>query len=169
MTRKMPAQKPGTSNQVVQTPPEFIRAVETMFGPMAYDLAALKSNRVTEDYYGPDHPIESRRDSLTATWPKVSNCWLNPPYNKIGPWADKCADARSEDHSETLHIFMLVPASVGSKWFDLNVTHFADVYSIGRLTFVGHKNPYPKDLLLCHYWFLGGNKFERWDWNWKRK
>ena len=34
----------------------------------------------------------------------------------------------------------------------------------GRLTFEGHTQPYPKDLILARYHRGGGNDFDCWDW-----
>jgi hypothetical protein len=36
MTRKMPRQKPGRSQQVVGTPPELMEAVVGLYGPMVW-------------------------------------------------------------------------------------------------------------------------------------
>jgi hypothetical protein len=56
--------------------------------------------------------------------------------------------------------FLLVPASIGSNWFEQAVWPYADTYSIGRLVFdncfdrkTGKlvRTAYPKDLILGHY------------------
>lgn len=160
--RRMPAQKPGKSEQAVCTPPEFLSAVVNMFGDLDFDLAALETNRVYGlPYFGPDHPAEECRDGLAATWPYQGLAWCNPPFGNIQPWAETCARVST---LTALHTLMLVPASVGANWYRDYVAPFADVYSIGRLTFVGHSNPTPKDLILCHYWRLGGQKFTHWAW-----
>jgi len=163
MSRKMPEQKPGKSEQVVRTPFEFIDAVVNMFDGISVDLAALASNAHTQNYFGPDHVDESRRDSLIAKWPRGTSCWLNPPYANIARWVEKCAAhvATSTPHTE---IFVLVPASVGANWYRDHVQPFADVYSVGRMKFVGHEDVYPKDLILAHYWKPGGYKFRHWKW-----
>jgi len=53
----------GSSKQDYATPRSFIAAVEKRFGPLSWDLAAHRENKVTgrdglgrEDYFGPDHP-----------------------------------------------------------------------------------------------------------------
>lgn len=162
MTRKMPKQRPGESEQVVQTPPEFIAAVERVFGRLDYDFAALSTNRVNDlPYFGPDHPDESYRDGVAALWPEDGIGWLNPEFSDIHPWAYKCY---GETMFSSLHVLMLVPASVGANWYRDWVQPYADVYSVGRMKFVGHKHLYPKDLILCHYWKLGGGKFKHWEW-----
>jgi len=163
MSRKMPEQKPGKSEQVVRTPFEFIDAVVNMFGGFEYDLAALSTNAVGAYYFGPDHRFEYQRDSLEATWPHGVNCWLNPPYANITPWVKKSAIHVVKASLRT-SIFLLVPASVGANWYRDWVQPFADVYSVGRMKFVGHEDVYPKDLILAHYWKLGGYKFRHWKW-----
>lgn len=165
--RKMPKQKPGTSEQTVETPPEFIAAVELMFGHLGWDLAALKSNSKAICYLGPDHDEcnAQLRDSLQVNWSALCGRhgvnWLNPPFSHIAPWAAKCAYHAAINGTQVL---MLVPASIGSNWYETWVAPNADVYSVGRMKFVGHDHLYPKDLILAHFWKLGGNKLKRWRW-----
>ena len=165
MPRKMPKQQPGTSEQTVGTPQVFIDAVERDFGPLWWDLAAVSTNKKAPRYLGPDQEYIPHRDSLTVQWStlnvKYANNWLNPPFSKIGPWARKCA---IETRVYPMRICMLVPASIGANWYDQWVTPFADVYSVGRMKFEGHGQGYPKDLILAHYWKLGGHKLKRWRW-----
>jgi len=168
VARKAPAQKPGTSEQVVGTPLDFIRAVHREFGSLSWDLAALSTNQKASGWYlGPDAISEKYRDSLTVDWSTLEpyaegRCyWLNPPFANITPWAKKCAHHASVDGVQVL---MLVPASIGANWYDEWVTPFADVYSVGRMVFEGSTQPYPKDLILAHYWKLGGHKLKRWRW-----
>lgn len=152
MTRKMPAQKPGTSFQAYGTPRPFLDAVDRRFGPIVWDLAANAGNSVCGDrFFGPG----SRwgEDSLERAWdwlPGVRTgedlIWLNPPFSRIGPWARKCED----EATYGARILMLVPAAVGSNWFAKYVERSALVLPIRpRLAFVGQTDPYPKDLMLC--------------------
>jgi phage N-6-adenine-methyltransferase len=155
--RFMPEQKPGRSAQEVGTPRAFLDAVEKRFGPLKWDLAADESNHVTERWFGPGAPGE---DSLTCSWwmcpPGL--LWLNPPYGNIGPWAAKCASI-VDPH----RIAFLVPASVGSNWFAEHVDGKALVLFLRpRLTFVGHTQSYPKDLILAVYGEKPG--YECWRW-----
>ena len=174
MSRKMPEQKPGKSEQVVRTPRAFTAAVELTFGALSCDLAACADNVVHlsglehlettyGDWFGPDNIDPSRRDSLTAEWPGEGQAWLNPPFGMIGKFAKKCA-RECAGGSKDMHILMLVPASVGANWYRDHVQPFADVYSVGRMKFVGHEDVYPKDLILAHYWKPGGYKFRHWKW-----
>lgn len=139
----MPAQKPGRSEQAVQTPPEFLSAVQERFGDFGVDLAASNDNAVAPLFIGPE------ADALAdhVPWHLYDGlCWLNPPYANITPWAEKAALSALLGAS----IAMLVPASVGAKWFNLWVRPNAYVLELTpRLTFVGHKSAYPKDLILA--------------------
>lgn len=168
--RKMPRQKPGNSVQSVGTPPEFLRAVEQRFGELRWDLAADETNHVTPEWSGPGSP--SQPDSLAGVWRELPPglLWLNPPYGNIAPWAEKCSRWRFGDYgnSRQQRIAFLVPASVGANWFAEHVDGKAFVLFLRpRLTFVGHKDPYPKDLMLAVYG--EGPGYECWRWSAARR
>jgi DNA N-6-adenine-methyltransferase (Dam) len=183
VSRKMPAQRPGSSEQDVRTPPEFLAAVVKRLGPIAWDVAATKENAVAARFLGPGSP--HAENALAASWtslgralvPKVEAAhaprgladwlpiepapilWLNPPYGDIRPWAERASLSRDRG----LRLAMLVPASVGANWFSDFVHERARVLALHpKLTFVGHKAAYPKDLILCVYGETPG--FECWRW-----
>lgn len=138
----------GTSVQEVGTPPEFLRSVERLLGqPIKWDLACNYDNCVVHESNG--YTVEDT-DSLTKLWPTGEGIgsglsWLNPPFKRITPWAAKCSESKGP-------IAMLVPASVGANWFWDYVMGHAHVFPIyPRLQFVGHEDPFPKDLMLCVY------------------
>lgn len=150
----MPKQKPGRSEQSVQTPTEFMAKVAKKFGKPVWDLAADEKNTQCGDCY-----FDENNDSLKQDWSRLSYewnytqdghfgdapFWLNPPYKKIRPWVKKAVESDAR-------ILVLVPASVGSNWWrdhvhDQCLVHFLN----GRITFVGHKAPFPKDLALLEY------------------
>lgn len=163
--RVMPKQKPGRSVQEVGTPYEFLAAVQNRFGAIVWDLAADASNHVVDDWSGPGSVKQP--DSLAGAWWALPPglLWLNPPYANIADWAAKCARARAEGHgnSKTHRIALLVPASVGTNWFADHVAEKALVLFLRpRLTFVGHRDPYPKDLMLAVYGERPG--YECWRW-----
>jgi phage N-6-adenine-methyltransferase len=159
VTRSMPAQKPGRSEQVVETPEAFIKAVKTRLGVpnFAWDLAASKENAKAPAYW------TEKDDSLSRPWSPIFGwSWLNPPYSDITPWVKKCW----EEAQRGSQIACLVPASVGSNWWATYVHDKAYVTFLnGRITFVGHDSPYPKDLALLLYTpFLDGGSCV---WKWK--
>ena len=167
--RVMPAQKPHRSVQVVETPWDFIDAVEKRFGKITFDLAATYDNcKVRESnyrnkgycHYGPGSPLAE--DALKQNWGKLKgNLWLNPEFGEIKSWAAKC-DATPRVVGR--NILFLIPASVGSNWWAEFVDRKARVlFTSPRLTFVSHKSPYPKDLGLCVYG-AGPAGYECWRW-----
>lgn len=158
--RTMPRQKPHCSKQDYGTPRVLLDAVERRYGKLVLDLAARGDNAVCDAFITPE------RDSLKVDWEReyhmlVPNrvetlpfAWLNPPFSNIAAWAEKCAEA-------SFPILMLVPASIGSNWFGEWVLPHAKVIGLApRITFVGAKDPYPKDCMLCEY---GGQGFEQWN------
>lgn len=160
----------GQSRQDYQTPPEFLAAVKSQFGTIGWDLAAHAGNHVVPDYYGPGGAVE---DSLSVNWNMLTTVrtehghpiglgWCNPPYDNIKRWVKKAAESR------LTHLVMLVPTSTGV-YFREYVHNIADVYFLTpRLTFVGEKDPYPKDLMLLHYypepWRIRAQRHFCWDW-----
>ena len=79
----------------------------------------------------------------------------------ISPWAEK---AWTEAQNGA-HVAMLVPASTGSNWWRTHVDGKAYITFLnGRVTFVGHSSPYPKDLALLLYapFLSGGSTVWRW-------
>lgn len=151
--------KRGKSRQDQGTPWDFIRAVERRYGPIAFDLAASDDNAKADRWFTP------KDDALVQCWHRIPEVhdealrWLNPPFARIGPWAEKCA------HESALgcRVAFLVPAGVGSEWFAEHVHGKALVRPLRpRLIFEGEKDPYPKDLILCLYGERPG--FEPWRW-----
>lgn len=149
------------SETSVSTPDEFMNAVESRFGRIDFDLAADAVNSKAWSWY------DEQEDSLIQSWDELHhgtvdgpyhNLWLNPPYDDISPWVKKCSE-----YSGASTILTLIPASVGSNWFRDYIHNKSLVIALnGRIKFVGHMHPYPKDLMLCVYGVTPG--FEVWDW-----
>lgn len=157
----MPRQKPGRSKQTYSTPWKFIRAVESRFGPLDFDLAASPTNAKAVRFF------TRRQNALKRVWqPSDFRFWLNPPYGHIMPWAAKCADT-ARTLSPSGSILLLVPASVCSQWFIQHVWGKATVNLLApRLCFI-RDEPYPKDLILCVYRRRKprlDQQFVYWDW-----
>jgi phage N-6-adenine-methyltransferase len=160
ITRTGPGISRGASKQDYGTPLAFLEAVVKRFGVIKADLAASHENRVVTDFYG-----ESEAGgSLVQPWAKdhtTGNLWLNPPYGDIAKWAEKC---RKESKLRCGLILLLVPASIGAKWFADDVKSHAMVLALTpRLTFAGCTTPYPKDCILAVYGY-GFRGFDVWDW-----
>jgi phage N-6-adenine-methyltransferase len=160
----------GSSKQDYSTPVVFLAAVRERFGinRFAFDLAATVENARCEHFFGdPDRSHVSIRcdalDALAQDWRQLrGDLWLNPPFDRIAPWAAKCAISTIWSFIPPRRIFFLVPAAVGANWWRDSVHEKALVLFLnGRLSFDG-KNAYPKDCALCCYGFEPG--YECWNW-----
>lgn len=162
--RVVPKQKPGLSRQDYATPWDFIFALAKRFGPMKVDLASSKEHAKCSDY------ITKEEDSFSVDWIRrigSKNAFLNPPFSDITPWAKKCAEFGEQSFRG--RVFLLVPASVGANWFVDYVHGRAYVLALqGRLTFVGEKDPYPKDCMVCLFG-AGVHGFDVWNWTGNKK
>lgn len=88
-------------------------------------------------YFGlEDNSLEQDWNNLTG------DLWLNPPFANIKAWAAKCETYQNGT------ICMLVPASLGSKWFRDYCMGRPVAILDSRITFDGHTDPYPKDLMV---------------------
>ncbi len=157
MAKSMPKQQPGTSKQDVQTPKVFLSAVKHRLGIDAFivDLAASKANTVAKQFYS------ERSNALVQSWVFDGWNWLNPPFGDIRPWVQKAY----EESRKSAHTAMLVPAGVGANWWRDWVHGKARVLLLnGRITFVGHKQPYPKDCALLIYEPSVIPAYECWTW-----
>lgn len=156
---KPPKQKPGRSQQVVCTPKEFLVAVRNrlQIDNFAWDLAASHENKICDSCWTEED------DALVQNWNIVSGwSYCNPPFSDLEPWVAKA----SLESLKGAQIVMLLPASVGSRWFREFVHDKAHVIFLSpRLTFEGHTNCYPKDLILTLWakFITGGYSC----WNWK--
>lgn len=160
LIRTGPSIAKGKSRQDYATPPDFLAAVERRFGRITHDLAAHSGNNVVPAYYGPGSAIGE--DSLEQQWGALEGTlWLNPPFGNIAPWAAKCCSIR-ERSGWTL---LLSPASVSTEWFALHCEGQALVIPLRpRIVFVGEKNGYPSDLMLCAFGHrVSGFQSWRWD------
>lgn len=143
----------GKSKQDYATPREFMRAVVARFGLLSFDLAASPHNAKNPNYF------TEADDSLSKKWHEIRGLlWLNPPFDKIAPWAAKC----EAESARGAKILFLTPASIGSNWFANSVHQKALVLFLqGRISFDGIA-PYPKDCMLSCFGFTPG--FEVWRW-----
>lgn len=157
-----PRQKRHESKQDYQTPPELLRAVERDFhvGDWAFDLAATRANSASpRAYFGPRSPWGE--DGLAQDWLAIEgDCWLNPEFADIAPWAKKCQLSLAR----VGRVFLLVPASTGANWYVDHVDGTAHVVALRpRVQFVDCPDPYPKDLVLAVYGPIRGG-FSTWKW-----
>ena len=101
------------------------------------DAAASSINHKAPQWYGLDHPEESRRDGLMGEWSGPT--WLNPPYGRvIGAWIQK-AHKESEDNP----VILLLPARTDTQWFHTYCMQHKVTFIKGRLKFGDAKNSAP--------------------------
>lgn len=153
-----PTVKRGQSKQDYETPPDFMAAIDKRFGIPLWDLAATAENAKCKNFISPEE------DSLSREWRSLCGLkWLNPPFDRIGPWAKKCAQLTTDWRHCGHRILFLTPASVGSNWFRDYVHKKALVLALnGRIQFVGTEDPYPKDCMLSCFGFQPD--FDVWTW-----
>ena len=124
-----------------ETPASLLDVIHPVYGKFCFDLAASSSNTQSNNYF-----IISD-NSLEQPWSQVylqyTNeltpwMWLNPPYNNLTAWYEKCYVSASEG----ARILMLVPASTETRYFHKFALQFATkiIFIQGRLTFVGATN-----------------------------
>lgn len=150
----MPKQKPGRSKQNYQTPPELLNALVYLTKrPYEFDLAADVNNRVATHYFDEAlnalHSSYDWSDMYIDDKGLIKTLWLNPPFGEIKPFVKKASETDWKP-GQMLHV--LVPASVGSKWFfDYVWGKAAITFLIGRIKFVGASGPFPKDCMILTY------------------
>lgn len=146
------------SEQVVETPEDFLSSVRHRFGHITWDLAATKDNAKAFEFFTPEV------NSLDQPWHKLDGwLWLNPPFDPITPWVRKC----SQEAALGAKILLLCPTSIGANWWRDHIHEQACVLMLQpRLQFVGHTHKFPKDLALCVY---NGNIKTYGYWRWPTK
>lgn len=155
-----PKQKPGKSRQDYRTPVDFLTAVKLKLGIRAFalDVAASAENAVA------DRSWTVKDDALKQSWKAAGWSWLNPPFAHLEPWVER-ASQQSRLDAGGAHIAMLVPAGVGSNWWQRHVDGKARVLLLnGRITFVGETTPYIKDCCLLLYGPYVWPAYEVWTW-----
>jgi len=180
-----PIQKPGFSEQTVETPDDFMEAVRARFGFIEWDLAATDRNAKAREY------VTKGRDTFKVDWhrlPRVHGgwLWLNPEYGTPeDPCKDPCTKKRcpvrgwhtdryipglcdfmgkcAEEGPLGAPILALTPLT-SADWYRQYVEPFAYTLLLSpRLKFKGHATLYPKDLALHVYGYgLTGVKSWRW-------
>ena len=74
------------------------------------DAAASTLNHKCANWYGLDHPDESRRDGLAQSW-NAEATWVNPPYGRVlNDWVGHAAEQLGT-------VVMLLPARTDTRWF----------------------------------------------------
>ena len=131
------------------TPRDFFDKYNREFN-FTLDAAALASSTLVPDnWYGPDHTDQSRRDAFTRDWAKDSagSIWLNPPYGRtIKDWVRKANTVANGGGT----VVCLVPSRTDTSWWHDYCIHHEVRFIRGRLKFGGQKNsaPFPSALVI---------------------
>ncbi len=158
----VPQQKPTESRQDFETPRDFLDALEARWGKLDVDLACRTDNCKASAGYHLDKDINSLQQPWADEFPD-GNCWLNPEFGNIEPFARKCAIEGPKFKKGK--IFLLTPASIGTNWYAQYVYGRAMVIGLSpRITFVGASQGYPKDLSLS---IFGPGIHGHGVWRWK--
>ena len=115
-----------------RTPPEVFEPLNARFG-FDLDAAALQNSHLCDEWFGPDHPDESRRDALSADW-GAKKVWLNPPYGRgIGEWIKKAY----EECQKGATVVCLTMACTDTAWWHDYAWKAANIYLVrGRIRFL---------------------------------
>jgi phage N-6-adenine-methyltransferase len=91
------------------------------------DAAASSTNHKCDNWYGLDHPEESRRDGLAQAW--TGTTWVNPPYGRVlNQWVGHAAEQLSP-------VVMLLPARTDTRWFHSYCINQRITFIKGRVKF----------------------------------
>jgi phage N-6-adenine-methyltransferase len=97
------------------TPPEVFDPLNAEFG-FTLDAAANSRNHRCSEWFGPDHPDNSRRNALYSglSWGDGS-VWINPPYSRglQGKFIERAALAGANFQ----RVVMLLPARTDTRAF----------------------------------------------------
>ncbi len=100
-------------------------------------------------------------DGLTQDWSQAQSVFVNPPYDNLEPWLQKCAESDTK-------VVCLGPFRPHRSWFPRLVKGCTDVVSLGyRCMFKGHLDAAPFPLFLaswnCHIVDLAERETGRWN------
>ena len=108
------------------------------------DAAASSTNHKCDNWYGLDHPEESRRDGLAQAW--TGTTWVNPPYGRVlNEWVGHAAEQLSP-------VVMLLPARTDTRWFHSYCINQRITFIKGRVKFGGSSfgAPFPSMIVEFH-------------------
>jgi phage N-6-adenine-methyltransferase len=108
------------------------------------DAAASSTNHKCDNWYGLDHPEESKRDGLAQAW--TGTTWVNPPYGRVlNQWVGHAAEQLSP-------VVMLLPARTDTRWFHSYCINQRITFIKGRVKFGGSSfgAPFPSMIVEFH-------------------
>lgn len=161
--------QPLTTKDMYRTPRHIITAIERALNMrIGWDVCADHVSNVatTGRYFG----LDKDQDSLKFWWykrlPKMTVCFMNPPYSQIPAWANKA----KIEASRGLIVVGLLPDMRSSRWFQKNVEGKASLCLLpdGRINFESpdptikvSSNPWPSCVPVWTPWTTGRTEYVR--------
>lgn len=156
----------SSAQQDWRTPKVLFDHVSALAGGFDLDAAADADNHLCQFWLGPGGIYT---DALTAEWARYSplKAWLNPPYgHALRQFSTKAVEQVTKHRN--LEVWMLVPARVDTRWWNLLMTRAVEVYFLaGRVKFErpdGARDaaPFPSAIVQLRY--DGGTPMVVWGW-----
>lgn len=157
----------SSAQQDWRTPESLFRAVAALAGGFTLDAAADETSRLCIPWFGPGGLAG---DALARDWdvrPGANRIWLNPPYGRQLPlFAAKAAEQVTKHANLT--VWMLVPARVDTRWWNLLIERADEVrFLAGRVRFEqpdGARDAAPFPSAVIRLRFDGGHPRVIWGW-----
>ena len=101
------------------TPPEILWPVRSMVGRIYLDPCSNETSVVDAEHTFTQPTFDGLLQLWAANTPKGRACFVNPPYGRDynDKWAAKWSDEATDSRDRGVHLFALVQASPGTKWF----------------------------------------------------
>jgi phage N-6-adenine-methyltransferase len=145
-----------------RTPRDLFRQIQDIAGPFDVDAAADHENTLCERFFS------DRSSALTHDWDVcgATRVWLNPPYGKaLSLFASR---AVGQVTRLPVEVWMLVPARVDTRWWNLLMTKAVSVrFMAGRVKFEredGARDSAPFPTAVIQLRNDGGNPKVVWGW-----
>jgi len=120
------------TTDIWETPPEFFALIDGMFH-FTLDPCATKENAKCALYYTPED------DGLSKSW-EGKRAFVNPPYNAIDTWTEKCCNEGVKD--DTLVALLTKPATETKRWHKYIMDARSVYFITPRINFLlGGKRP----------------------------
>jgi phage N-6-adenine-methyltransferase len=153
----------SSAQQDWRTPRELFEQIEAIAGRFDLDAAADNSNALCELFFSENMSALNRDWSIGTEYTRV---WLNPPYGKA--LAVFSAKAVEEVAGHGIEVWLLVPARVDTRWWNLLMTKAVSVrFMKGRVKFEredGARDSAPFPTAVIQLRHDGGNPEVVWGW-----
>ena len=184
----------GHTKQDFRTPKDFLDRLQLFFGPIVLDLAAVNSNKVCKEFFGPGYEqyvkclgkeyIEEflktgTEQDLRDQWYKETDGSLIPSISTFSLCLEKGGVAFcnppfgdiydfsffNKTFSENTNKPIVMLVPIGvTDWFVENVLPYAETKLLKGRLSFIEGNTFPKDCMACFYGIGVPGKISVWDW-----